>query len=81
MRLNQAGTLQQGSNVRLMSTESYIQLHGIGRIASLQYLTAETTGYLAIENTHFLESCESIGIQHFRPFVTIVSGCIASRSI
>lgn len=69
---------QERIDVRLMSAEGYVQIHGIGRIASLQYLLTEAGSDSSVEYAYLLKSRKGIGIQHFGPLIAIVSGRIAT---
>lgn len=70
--------MQQCINGGGTTPESAIELSRILGAAALEYVVAERVSRFSIEYTILFEYTESICIQYFRPFVAVISRCIAS---
>lgn len=66
-------SLQQSVNAWLLSTKTLVKLHWCICSSPLQYLVSEAQGCIMIKDTILQEEAEGIGIQHFRPFVTVIT--------
>ena len=68
-----------GVDSRILTTETTVELGRIFSAATREYVVAEAVGGLAVEDTFFLEEGESVGIEHFCPFVAVITGCVTAR--
>jgi hypothetical protein len=69
---------QQGINGRFFSAEAFVEYFGVFASSPGEDMGAERAGNFFIENTGGLEYRERVGLQRFRPFVSVLTCSIAA---
>ena len=69
---------QEGVDGGVFAAEVAVEACGMTGASALEDVVAEGVGGSAVEDTVFLEVGESVGVEHFGPFIGVIAGGIAS---